>query len=146
MKILFMIGTCLFIGSCSRSVYINTSDVKAVRFLYLPEGVEKTAAIADYRDVVKDTSFIQDTILYKRILIDQYIGYINKLRPRKRKNNDFRTSSIIQLKDGREPIALGFGENFGTVIGQQQMKDNPQLFEWLHVLLYTNPYKGKFIP
>lgn len=141
-----MIGTCLFIGSCSRSVYINTSDVKAVRFLYLPEGVEKTAAIADYRDVVKDTSFIQDTILYKRILIDQYIGYINKLRPRKRKNNDFRTSSIIQLKDGREPIALGFGENFGTVIGQQQMKDNPQLFEWLHVLLYTNPYKGKFIP
>lgn len=61
MKILFMIGTCLFIVSCSRSVYINTSDVKAVRFLYLPEGVEKTAAIADYRDVVKDTSFIQDT-------------------------------------------------------------------------------------
>ena len=146
MKILFMIGTCLFIGSCSRSVYINTSDVKAVRFLYLPEGVEKTAAIADYRDVVKDTSFIQDTILYDRILIDQYIGYINKLRPRKQKNNDFRTYSIIQLKDGREPIALGFGENFGTVIGQQQMKDNPQLFEWLHVLLYTNPYKGKFIP
>lgn len=145
-KIFLIISMCLFIGSCSRGVYINTSDVKAIRFLYLPQGIEKTAAIADYQDIMMDTSFIQDTIIYDRVLIDQYIGYINKLWPCKQKSNDFRTYSIVQLKDGRQPIALGFGENFGTVIGQQQMKDDRKLFEWLHMLLYTNPYKGIYIP
>lgn len=141
-KLLFLISVSIFATSCGKNIYVEASDVEAIRFFYLPKGVETIAALSDYKDVLTITDLVQDTVIYDRRLIDQYIGFINKLKPKKVRNNDFRTYSLVKFKDDSEYLRLGFGENFGTVVGQQQMKDNPKLFRWLHALLYSGPYKN----
>lgn len=141
-KLLILICTICTI-SCSRAVYVNVADVEAIQFFYLPKGVETQCSVCDYRDVRTFTNIVQDTVIYDRKIISQYIGYVNKLKQTaKQQNNDFRTYSIMKLKNKDEYFRLGFGENFGTVIEQQQMKDDPKLFRWLHDLLYSAPYKN----
>ncbi|WP_196012685.1 hypothetical protein [Alistipes onderdonkii] len=136
----FIICIAICTASCSRAVYVNLESVEAIRFFYLPKGVETQHAVCDYRDVRTFTNIVQDTIIYDRKIISQYIGYVNKLRPVKQRNNDFRIYSIIKFKNSDEYFHLGFGENFGVVFEQQQMKDYPKLFRWLHDLLYSAPY------
>ena len=129
--------------SCNNNIYkIKTSDVEAARFFSLPKGLETIAGINDYKDILTYTSFIQDTIIYDRKSIEEYINFLNELKPKKSINNNFRIYSIIKLANNKGYMHLGFGENFDTKVGQQQMKDNPQLFEWLHKLLYTEPYQN----
>lgn len=140
-KLLFFIGVSIFATSCGKSIYVATSDVEAIRFFYLPKGVHTIHTVQDYQDIFS-YNIVQDTVIYDRRLIDQYIGFINELKPKKERNNDFRTYSLVKFKDDSEYLRLGFGENFGTVVGQQQMKDNPKLFRWLHALLYSGPYKN----
>lgn len=139
-KLLFIIFIVISTTSCSRTVYVNVESVEAIRFFYLPKGVETQRAVCDYRDVRTFTNIVQDTIIYDRKIISQYVGYVNKLRPAKQRNNDFRIYSIIKFKNNDEYFHLGFGENFGAVFEQQQMKDYPKLFRWLHDLLYSSPH------
>ena len=139
-KLLFIIVIAICTTSCSRAVYVNVESVEAIRFFYLPKGVETQCAVCDYRDVRTFTNIVQDTIIYDRKIISQYIGYVNKLRPKRQRNNDFRTYSIIKFKNNNQYLHLGFGENFGIVLEQQQMKDYPKLFRWLHDLLYSAPH------
>lgn len=144
-KLFLFIVTSLFASSCSKAIFINASDVDAIRFVYLPKGVE-TLAIRDYRDVYGYSDVLQDTTICNRQIIERYIGYLNKLKARKTQDNDFRIYSIIKFKNSKEYLHLGFGENYNTVVENQQMKDNPALFKWLHALLYSAPYKLPKLP
>lgn len=132
-------------SSCSKAIYINATDVDAIRFVYLPKGVE-TLAIRDYRDVYGYSDVLKDTTIYNHQIIEQYIGYLNKLKVRKTQDNDFRIYSIIKFKNSKEYLHLGFGENYNTVVENQQMKDNPALLKWLHALLYSAPYELPNLP
>lgn len=136
----FIICIAICTASCSKAVYVNLESVEAIRFFYLPKGVETQHAVCDYRDVRTFTNIVQDTIIYDRKIISQYIGYVNKLRPVKQRNMIFAFIRLLNSKIAMNIFILDSGENFGVVLNNNMMKDYPKLFRWLHDLLYSAPY------
>lgn len=128
---------------CNRHIYIDASEVEAIRFLYLPKSLQYPASNSQYEDVVTYTQTVQDTIIRDRKIIDRYIGYINNLRPTRKKDNDFRCYSLIKFHNQTKYMHLGFGLYSGIMIENQQMKDDKILFRWLDTLLHSGPYKNR---
>lgn len=126
--------------SCKSSVInYNSSDVTAVKFRYLPKGFDSNKAIHNSLDIFGYTYLLRDTIIKDRDVIGKYVSLLNKLKLSKSTHAyDLRILSIMKLTDGSNSPYIMFGENRNILYDDSVLlDDNPELFEFLDNLLYS---------
>jgi len=134
----FLFTLTLFSTSCNTSKNLNCDDVQALKFAFLPKGLNSAKAISDCEGILSYIPNVMDTIITDQKTICRFTKLVNDLAESENQvNEDYRIICLIFIKDSKNPKRICFGEgwliNFEGVI----MKDDANLFNFLDTLLYN---------
>ena len=136
MKEKLIISLILFVSfvSCSPRTRIQEKDVEEIVFYAMAKHIDFSHRMDTFQGVEREGA---DTLIQDRVFIQEFIGYINDLKPLGKEGpRDFRSAAVIRKRDQSEIIVL-FGEHFGTLYDNQDMIDNPLLFKFIDEKLYA---------
>lgn len=149
-RIVYLLGV-FFLTACSETHYIphkiSPESVDSIRFGTLPKSLLIESRLTTYGMVAglfKD--HYKETVIRDRILINQYVSMLNRLRPvrnkkRQERGANLRTTSILHTRDG--DIYVCFGHLWTTSYEGILMKDRKEIFDFLDSLLY-DPYPEEY--
>ena len=132
---LFVINSC----GCNR---IQVNKVESIVFYAMPKGVERNAALISFQELKREG---RDTLITDREFIKKFTHLVNTLAPdESRKTIDIRSAAVISMDSG-DSLFVAFGENFGTVILNDNGKDKWDFYEDLGISLPSIYVNGDYM-
>ena len=127
--------------SCNKHpARIDANQVDSILFYTMRKGVEFSHGIHSLERLKR---YSRDTIITDRAFIEQYVDLVNQLSPKGPfKPWDFRSASIIIMKDGKEHC-LCFGESSGIDYDNNEMEDTRAIFDFIDGHVYA-PHSWRY--
>lgn len=137
-RMLYILASTFFLSNCSApNKVLNCNEVKAIKFAYLPKGINPNKAISNCEDIFKYRPLLKDTTITNKKFVCEFFKLVKELKPSNQlAHRDFRIICLIAFSDNKEPLKICFGEGYLTVYNQNLMKDNHSLFDLLDEVLY----------
>ena len=145
-------------SSCEHHGKRGENQVENIVFYALPKGIDRFASLVSFQDLKREG---RDTLITDKRFVRRFTRMVNRLTPtEERATIDMRSAAVIAMKTG-DSLFIAFGENWSTVIlndnGKDEMvydgilgyslpsmtvngvfmKDNPTLFHFIDKNVYA---------